>query len=909
MNNAASVLERKDVVVPPPSVAQPTPMIAQYLKIRAQYPDCLLFYRMGDFYELFFEDAKVAAAALDIALTKRGQHGGEDIPMCGVPFHSYESYLEKLIRQGHRVAICEQMEDPAEAKKRGPKSVVKRDVVRIVTSGTLTEDSLLEARSSHYLAAIGQAGGRLALGWLELSTGEFRLAAVEKDQLGPWLARIQPRECLLPETVWQDEAYQAVWREWEGVMNPRPATGFAPEKGERLLKETWNVAALDSFGGFTAEELSACGALLDYVHYTQKEARPRLERPQREAEQQAMQIDAATRRNLELGQTLAGERRGSLLWVIDRTVTAAGGRCLANWLAAPLLSAEAIRARQECVRWGLESAAFRETLRRALGETPDIERALSRLALGRGGPRDLAAIRDGLARAAEIDAALPSALPPLLEELRSFLSPPGELTSRLQRALKKELPFLAREGQFIMEGYDPALDRKRELRDNSRRHIAALQEDYRRQTGVSSLKIKHNNVLGYYIEVTALHADKLHGQPDRFIHRQTMANAGRFSTEEMIRMERELSDAAEKALAIELEHFAALTAAVLEESAHLSALAQALAQCDALMGLAELAAARDYACPVVEDSRAYVIEGGRHPVVEAMLDREGQPFCANDCDLGEAQRLWLLTGPNMAGKSTFLRQNALIVILAQIGSFVPAKAARIGIVDRLFSRVGAADDLARGRSTFMVEMVETAVILNQATERSLVILDEIGRGTATYDGLSLAWAVVEYLHDRLRCRGIFATHYHELTLLSGRLAALSCHCLQVREWQGEVVFLHQVAPGAADRSYGLHVARLAGLPEAVLARAAAVLKELEEGGKGKRIHELAEDLPLFGYAAEPAPDEIEAPSAGQKGTAPVENNGWQEICMALEAFDINHSTPLDCQRLVGELQGKLLPQG
>ena len=828
-------------------------MMAQYLAIKQAHPDCLLFYRMGDFYELFFDDAVAAAEALDITLTRRGKHDGADVPMCGVPVHAGDSYLERLIRKGFKVAICEQVEDPAAARKRGPKALVRREAVRVVTPGTLTEDTLLDARRHNYLAAVSRAGADMALAWLDISTGEFSVQPVAAEGLAAELARLQPGELLVPEGLLSQPALYELFAEWKAALSPQPASRFDSAAGARRLKSLYDVGALDAFGEFGRAELGACGALVAYVELTQKGRLPRLGPPRVVARGATMAIDAATRRNLELVDSFSGERGASLLGVIDRTVTGAGARLLAAYLAAPLTDPAAIDRRLDAVAYFVAEARLREALCERLRRCPDVERALSRLTVGRGGPRDLAAVRDALAQAAEIRgllAELDQGPPDAVAEIDRDLGRHDPLVDRLGRALLPDLPLLARDGGFIAPGYAPDLDELVTLRDESRRLIAGLQQRYREDTGIAALKVRHNNVLGYYVEVTPKHADKLE---DPFIHRQTLASAVRFTTVELGELESKISRAAERALAVEIKLFDDLVGEVAARADDIARAARALARLDLARGLAELAVERNYTRPVVDDSLAFEVRGGRHPVVEVLAPGgEAGSFVPNDCDLGPERRLWLVTGPNMAGKSTFLRQNALIAILAQMGGFVPAEAARIGVVDRLFSRVGAADDLARGRSTFMVEMVETAAILNQAGERALVILDEIGRGTATFDGLSIAWATVEHLHEVNRCRTLFATHYHELTALAAKLAALACHSMRVKEWRDDVVFLYEVAPGASDRAYGIHVARHAGLPPAVIARAEEVLGTLEHGEQSGDLARLAHDLPLF--SAAPAPD-------------------------------------------------------
>ncbi len=859
----------------PAKAAAVTPMMAQYLEIKAEHPGVLLFYRMGDFYELFFEDAQQASAALDIALTKRGQHQGTDIPMCGVPVHSADGYLARLIRKGFKVAVCEQTEDPAEAKKRGSKSVVRRAVVRIVTPGTLTEDALLDARAHNYLAALASAGGGLALAWLDISTGDFQTQALGTGDMAAALARLDPGEIILPESLLAQPAAAEVLADLRERLSPLPAPRFDSGNARRRLEEVFQVKALDAFGTFGRAELAAAGALIDYLALTQKGKMPRLQPPRRLAGGAVMEIDAATRRNLELTESLSGGRDGTLLATIDRSVTGAGARLLATRLAAPLTDPAAIAARHDQLAWLIEDGGLRADLRAALRRCPDIERALSRLSLGRGGPRDLAAVRGALSVAgdlARLIVARAGLAPPSLAagDLES-LGAHADLVASLDASLAAEPPFQARDGGCIAAGYDAALDELRSLRDDSRKLMAGLQSRYAEEAGVPSLKVKHNNVLGYFIEVTPTHAGKIRtGAEGPFIHRQTLASAMRFTTVELSELEQKIASAAERALALELEIFQRLVTEVLGQAEAVARSARVLAALDVAAGLAELAVEQRWCRPRIDDSAAFDIREGRHPVVEAALAsaQEGG-FVANDCRLEDdpdpdsgVGRIWLITGPNMAGKSTFLRQNALIAVLAQMGSYVPAAAAHIGLVDRLFSRVGAADDLARGRSTFMVEMVETAAILNQAGPRALVILDEIGRGTATFDGLSIAWACIEHLDQVNRCRALFATHYHELTALAAKLDSLSCHAMRVKEWQDDVVFLHEVVAGAADRSYGIHVGKLAGLPKAAIDRAEAVLATLEQGEQAGALSRLADDLPLFAAtlsqpAAGPEPSPVE----------------------------------------------------
>jgi DNA mismatch repair protein MutS len=822
-----------------------TPMMAQYLQIKAQNPGALLFYRMGDFYEMFFDDAVAASEALDIALTKRGKHLGEDIAMCGVPVHAAEGYLLNLIRKGFRVAIAEQLEDPAEAKKRGSKSVVKRDVVRLVTPGTLTEDSLLEARRHNFLCAFAEVRDDSALAWADISTGEFRVMSCPLPRLGPELARLAPKEVLIPDS--QDAGLAMLVSESGAALTPLARTSFDSAGAEKRLCALFSVSSLEGFGTFDRAELAAMGGLVDYLDLTQRGRLPLLRPPVKEAPGGSVQIDAATRRNLEITASLQGGREGSLLSAVDRTVTAPGARLLERRLSAPSRNLPTILARLDTIRHLLDQSVLRHDLRDHLRRVPDMDRALSRIALDRAGPRDLVAIRAGLTQA-EILADRLTDTPPLLADAARALIGHIALVDRLDQALVAEPPLLARDGGFIAAGFDPELDETRSLRDEGRGVIGRMQADYVERTGVPGLKIKHNNVLGYFIEVTTTHEDRLRSMPELFIHRQTTAGQVRFTTLALNELETRILNSANHVLEIEKRHYECLKQAILAQSGPIAAAARALAEIDLAAALADLAAADDWAEPHVDASRAFEITAGRHPVVERALKRTGRPFIANDCALtaGDTPAIWLLTGPNMAGKSTFLRQNALIALLAQAGSYVPAAAAHIGLVSQIFSRVGASDDLARGRSTFMVEMVETAAILNQADDRALVILDEIGRGTATYDGLSIAWATLEHLHEANRCRALFATHYHEMTALAGKLTGVENATVTVKEWEGEVIFLHEVREGAADRSYGVQVARLAGLPQTVVDRAKMVLEALEKGDRdGGKQAALIDDLPLF----------------------------------------------------------------
>ena len=861
--------------------AAPTPMMAQYLALKAEAGDCLLFYRMGDFFELFFDDARIASQVLDIALTARGEHDGRKIPMCGVPAHAAVGYLQRLIKAGHRVAIADQTESPAEAKKRGgSKALVARAIVRVVTAGTLTEEALLDSRSANWCVAIGEAGGGVAVAAADVSTGRFELTPTDAAGLPAELARLGAAEVIAAE----GGAFA------EHATTLRPRGEFESGAAEARLKRAYGVATLDGFGEMSRAALSAAGGLIAYLDHTAKGALPFLRPPRLATGGATMAIDAATRDSLELTQTQTGQRRGSLLDAVDRTVTGAGARLLAGDIGAPLMDRAAIEARLDLIQRFHDDGGLREGLRTTLRGLPDIGRALGRLVAGRGSPRDLGQLRDGLDGAWLLAERLRPLTTPggdtLLDAIVPDLQGHGALIDLLRRALVPAPPIEASDGGYIAEGYDVALDDLRDVGAGGRRAIAALEAEYRSRTGAQALKIRHNGVLGYHVEVPARVADPLMAADSGFTHRQTLAGVVRFNAPELHDLAMKVTQAGSHALAAEAAHLEELTATALATREAIAATADALARLDVAAALAERAGEDGWARPVLTDHPCFEIIGGRHPVVEAAVARSGDRFVANDCTLSETSRLWLVTGPNMGGKSTFLRQNALIAVLAQAGSFVPASSATLGLVDRLFSRVGASDNLARGRSTFMVEMVETAAILAQATPDSFVILDEVGRGTSTYDGLAIAWAVVEAIHDDNRCRCLFATHYHELTRLAERCDALSLHHVRAREWKGELVLLHEVAAGPADRSYGLAVARLAGLPPVTIARAKAVLAKLEAGrAKTGGLAAGLDDLPLFAAATEAEEAECDA------------------IRAEVEAIDVDALSPREALETLYRLKG------
>lgn len=839
-----------------------TPMMAQYHWIKSRHPGCLLFYRMGDFYELFYDDALEAARVLDITLTKRGKSNGDDISMCGVPYHACEPYLAKLIRAGYKVAICEQTETPDQAKERtkregkpASKALVHREVVRIITQGTLNEDNLLDSRQNNYLCCLYEDEGQHALAWVDFSTGAFEVQSLEPHEVKAAIERINPAEIVIPPHA--QKPLISLLKEKISIISIDDQARYSGLDAQKILKTAYAAHNNEQYQNLNTIEQLCSAALIDYISRTQKGKMPYLDFPHKTSNSNFMEIDNATRRNLEIVQTLSGDRKGSLLDVIDCTITGAGARMLHNWLSAPLTDAAHIIDRQNHIAALLEHGSIIPALRNHLGGVPDLERALSRLSLGRGGPKDLGFLRDGLAQAEIIRAELQHdgrtarVFAAILENLRQV----PELCAfqdRLSQALNNDgLPALCRDGGFIKHGYSAKLDALTLLRSDSRKHIAGLQQKYQSMTSIDALKIKFNNVLGYFIEVPAKKADSMMvkaGEDNPFVHRQTMNNAVRFTTPELSELERDILSAADKISALEQEIFQSFVNKAIELSEVISRAARNVAVIDVYAALATLAQNNNYSRPTIDNSKSFSLVDARHPVVEASLRKQSIPFVPNDCNLDASTKLWLLTGPNMAGKSTFLRQNALIAIMAQIGSYVPAKSAHIGIIDRCFSRVGASDDLARGHSTFMVEMVETATILNNATDRSLVILDEIGRGTSTYDGLSIAWACVEHIHNVNRCRALFATHYHELTALTQSLATLSCHAMQVKEWKNDIIFMHKVIMGSAERSYGIHVAKLAGLPPSVISRAQGVLDGLNAPKAGLAP---MNDLPLFTQS--PAP--------------------------------------------------------
>jgi len=861
-----------------PSAAGATPAMAQWFAAKAEHPDALLFFRMGDFYEMFFDDAEAAAAALDIALTRRGEHNGAPISMCGVPVHAAEAYLARLIRRGFRVAVAEQMEDP---KQRLGKAPIRREVVRLITPGTLTEDSLLDSARPNLLLALVSGDQAVGAAWLDVSTGMFETQRVEVSQIGALLGRLDPAEILAGETLDLGD-----WSGRRTIDRGAPP----PLVARRLLAEAFGVASDEAFGHFTDSEAMAAAQALAYVRTTQAGRLPRLSRPLPRGATGVLELDAATRASLEITRARDGGTAHTLFAAVQRTVSAAGARLLGEYLSAPLVEAAAIARRQDGWSWLLTDPQAAAGVRAALRGAPDMARALARLSLGRGGPRDLAAIGRGLAAATDAANALDGPVPELLAGVRDDLRSVPDLRAILTAALADPAPVRLDDGA-IAAGYDGELDAERGLRDDSRRVIATLQLDFAQRFGVASLKIRHHAQLGYVVEVGAAFVEQLRAFPELTL-RQGMANGARFICPELSELDRRISEAADRAAARERAVFAHLVSLTLAQSEPLATCAAALALLDVIQSAATLAEAGTWCRPEITEDAGFQITAGRHPVVEAAIAGTAA-FIANDCDLSADRRLLLLTGPNMAGKSTYLRQNALIAILAQAGLPCPAASVRLAVVDRLFSRVGAADDLARGRSTFMVEMTETASILNQAGPRSLVVVDEIGRGTATLDGLAIAWAVLEALHNATRCRTIFATHFHELAELTAELPRLRPHTMRVKEWKQNVVFLHEVAEGAGGRSWGVHVARLAGVPAPVVKRAATLLAALEQ--RAGRMTEVA-SLPLFAASH----------AAGEPDPAPQAADPGDPLREALAAIDPDQLAPREALDELYRLRG-LLP--
>ena len=827
------------------SLLKTTPMFQQFLEIKADNLDCLLFFRMGDFYELFFEDAVIASKELDIALTSRGKYDGEPVPMCGVPFHAYVPYIQKLTKKNYKIAICEQVESPKEAKLRaGSKALVKREVVRIVTPGTLTEETLLEADKNNFLLSVNVYNNHIGISWLDISTGELYTQLCLQNELLTAIARIRPKEILITENkLLEDNNYsEEIKNVYDCVITPLIQNNNNSKKAEKLICMHFGVKSLSSFGIFTETEILSCWSLLDYVSLTQKGNIPPIRFPKSIKNDSTMRIDSSTRKNLEISQTLIGNKKGSLINSVDMTLTAAGARQLDKDISAPLTNIKEINGRLDMIKFLIETELARSGIREILKSSADVDRAKARIIVSRGGPRDLKSIQLGIEAAHDLKNILDKTelkkLPKYFIPLKKKLNKCEALLKLLKNVLYENLPVFIKDGGFIKKGYSKELDEVSSFRDESRQHILEMEMQERKKTGFSSLKIKYNNVIGYFFEVTQLQKRKFIEIKDseRFIPRQSLKGAARFVTEELSNLSEAINNAAKKAIDIEIAIFQELQDLIYINHEDLADISSAIARLDVASSLAEISILNNFIRPNILNDESLEIIGGRHPSVELVMQKIGEnKFCSNDCYLNSEDKIWLITGPNMAGKSTFLRQNALIAILAQSGSYVPAEKANVGIIDSLFSRVGSSDDLASGRSTFMVEMLETAAILNQAGKKSLVIMDEVGRGTSTYDGLSLAWSILEYLHNNIHCRTLFATHYHELTKLSDILQTLSCHTMQVKEWENKIIFLYTVILGVAKGSYGIHVASLAGVPNSVLMRAKEILEKFEVLGADNDI--------------------------------------------------------------------------
>jgi len=877
-----------------------TPMMQQFVAIKKEHEDYLLFYRMGDFYELFMEDALLASKALDITLTHRGQINDKPLPMCGVPAHSHEAYLHKLINKGFKVAICDQMEDPKEAKKRGYKAIVKREVTRIITPGTITEDGLLTASSSNYLAAINFKKGRYIISWVDISTGEFLFLETKKQNVSSEIARINPTEILIADILWGDQYFNDFITDWKKEITPYTLNFFESSKGKKRVKDFFNIKFLDSIGEIDDIEYGCIGALIEYIDLTQKGNMPKIDIPRRFIVNNHMVIDNAARKNLEINKTLHGDNNGSLFNVLNKTSSSSGARLFYSYLNNPLLDVEEIKSRQDLVEFFIQNENVKNNISEILHLLPDMERILARVHTGRSGPRDIISIRSGLKKSREILEIfehLSIDLPDKLSSIHKELGIQSNLINYLDKSLKEEVPLMARDGGFVKDEFNFKLDEYRSMHQNAKEHKDELKQQYIEETGINTLKIKDNNVIGFFIEVTPQHAEKI---PDYFVHRQTLGSCLRYTSPELKELEHKIINSKGYAIDLEVQIFEEILEKIKENTDAIALAANAMAKLDVFLSFAQLAEENNYSRPVLNDSVDFEIEEGRHPVVEKNLSKKDSSgaFIANDCNLSDNQKMWLITGPNMAGKSTFLRQNAIIAIMAQIGSYVPAKSATIGVVDKVFSRVGASDDLARGQSTFMVEMIETSAILMHATPKSLVILDEIGRGTATFDGLSIAWAVLEYLHEHNKSRTLFATHYHEITHLSEKLENLVCYTVKVKEWQNDIIFMHEIIAGSADRSYGIHVGKIAGLPDAVIKRSEEILNLLQDGESGSAVNRLISDLPLFSYSNIEFIDK----SAEEKPHSVSVGNNVDKIYEELKTLEINKITPMQAINILFKLK-------
>lgn len=860
--------------------AKLTPMMERYQEVKQQNPEALLLFRMGDFYELFHDDAVIAARVLGLSLTSRDKNSENPIPMAGFPYHSLDGYLQKLIRSGHRAAICDQVEDPKTAK-----GLVRREVTRIVTPGTLTDDSLLDPRESNFLAAVAIGKTAVGIAWVELSTGLFRVAELKPEELHDELARIAPTELLIPDDERNSLAFSFLSENANMMVSPRPVWEYGNETGLKTLKKHFGIRTLEGLGlQDDAVYVAAAGVLLGYLEETQKTSLGHIGNIELHEHSNSLLIDEATRRSLELTQTIRERKReGSLISVLDETVSPMGARCLADWLTSPSTSKNEIESRLDAVDELFLQPVLTDDLRGQIGQTYDLHRLTARVATGRCSPRDLSCLTRTLALLPKIKALLTDRKSKQLNELQNRLLLCAEIRSAIDAALVDDPPLLVSDGGMIREGFNTELDELRTLSRGGKEWIAKYQAQESERTSIPNLKVGYNKVFGYYLEVTAVHQDKV---PDDYIRKQTLKNQERYITPELKEYEEKVLSADEKAIALEQLLFNELRETVAKEIQQLQQTSDVLAEVDVMCNLAFIAAQRGYCRPEITDEPIIDIREARHPVLDVKLP--GGDFVPNDLRLGgENGRIQIITGPNMAGKSTYIRQAALLNVMAQMGSFVPASEARIGIADRIFARVGASDELGKGQSTFMVEMTETARILNTASENSLVILDEIGRGTSTYDGISLAWAVTEFLHDVVQCRTLFATHYHELTELTTTLSSARNWNVAVKEKNEDIIFLHKIVEGAADKSYGIHVARIAGVPGDVIQRASQILGTLEEN------HLDDSGLPAV-------PDR----ATGKQKQLQLFQVIEHPVLDHLRDLDVNQMTPMDALQKLADLQGK-----
>ncbi len=834
-----------------------TPVMRQYLDIKFAHFDCLLLFRMGDFYELFYEDAITASRTLGIALTKRSKSGADEICMCGVPHHALENYLNKLLDEGFKVAICDQVETPEQAKKqRGYKAIVNRLVTRIITPGTIIEESLLEAGEPSYLVSIAMEKGNAAIAAVDLSTSEISVISVPEAEIINELARLRPKEILLSDKYRSNEIASIISDQLDMRISFQVDSNYAPKKCEKNLLEFYHISALDAIGRLQKAEISALGSIIEYISLTQKENLPKLPKPKILNYQKFMGIDASTRRNLEIVASSSGGVRGSLFATIDSTVSKAGSRLLYNYLSAPLVEIDKIKARLDVTKFFYENISLAESVRKSLKKTGDLERCITRLNMGRSTPKDLLSIKYTIEIAEKIRADfvnsvgmdLPSHIEPIIKPLLGQ----GEIYELISSSIRDEATNSIADGGVIKRQYHPKIAELYNLIENGQAAIEKLRNQYRKETGIDTLKISNNNVIGLFIDITARHAGKI--VDDKFIHRQTTANSVRYTTTELQELESNMVNAKLMVVGLEQDIYHKICAQAIDKQQSLLDLASSLSLLDVYCNFALIADENNYSMPILSDDIGFEIIGGRHPVVEQSLKKSNDSFIQNDCKLSMDERVWLITGPNMAGKSTYLRQNAIITILAHIGSYVPAESAKIGVVDKIFSRIGAGDDLNKGQSTFMLEMLETSSILAQSSHKSLIILDEVGRGTSTYDGVAIAWSVLEHIHDKIRARCLFATHYHELTALEDILPALENYTVDVDDSGARILFLHKIKKGFASKSYGVHVAELAGLPKPVIRKATELLKKFEKDS-GKTNKEImkneSHNMSLFEVSTDP----------------------------------------------------------